>query len=246
MNDETNEPLVPGENYSRFAVIAVITVVILTAVTVGAYQFARKRSGTTVLPGGTTYLGPSESPTPVPVQPGQGKFTAGADVQWLEYKGKSYPFVFSYPKTLQIVTFQNDPTESVGISWNNIPPQNNIMFRINDIRLTEPTMLEFIEKPKIEYVKNWWKQYTGGLKGVATVSQFTNSRGMVGYKAKYINQANQTPNDDVFFEVPGRKDLMIRFGNGSLDAMVFDKVIDSFFWGKSQSAPAEPTVETTP
>ena len=37
-------------------------------------------------------------------------------------------------------------------------------------------------------------------------------------------------NDDVFFEVPNRPDLMVRFGNGSLEASVFDKVVDSFYW----------------
>jgi hypothetical protein len=245
MTEEAGEPLVPAENYSKVIVIALIAVGILTAITIGAYQYAKKRSGVVVLPGGTTYLGPSTAPTQPPQPQNPGKFTADETVEWVEFKGKNQPFSFSYPKTLQLTTFPNDITESIGIGWNNVPPQNNIFFRISDINKVEPNMAKYINQPKIEYVKHWWEQYTGGLKGVKTVTAFTNSKGMVGYKAKYLNHADQTPNDDVFFEVPGRKDLMVRFGNGVLDGAVFDKIIDSFFWGTAvKPSTAQPT--TTP
>jgi hypothetical protein len=242
-DDNDNEPLVPPPGYSKIIIAAGVTMVILTIITIGAYQYAKKRSGVVVLPGGITYLGPSIAPTSPPAPPAPSKFTAAANVEWKDFKGKTRPFTFSYPSTLTLVTYPNDVTESVSFSWNNIPAQSNIMFRINDINATEPKMVPYIDKPKIEYVKNWWTQYTGGLKGVSSVTEFTNSKGMKGYKAKYLNHANQTPNDDIFFEVPGRTDLMIRFGNGQLDATVFDRIIDTFYWGKS---PAKPTTEPKP
>lgn len=234
--------IVGQENYVKIGVITLIAIVILTVITIGAYSYAKKRSGTTVLPGGTTYLGPpkTEETAPVTQTPPTQKFTAESTVNWIDFKGKINPFTFSYPETLKLVAFPNDPTESIGYAWANNPPQNNILFRINDLNKTEPTMAQYIGRPKKEYVTNWWKQYTGGLKGVKSVTEFTNSQGMKGYKAKFINLGDQTPNDDIFFEIPGRNDLMVRFGNGWLDTVVFDKIVDTFVW-TGKSAAAEPT-----
>src|SRR4030042_512894 len=92
---------------------------------------------------------------------------------------------------------------------------------------------------KKTYVENWWKQFSG-LKGVQTVTEFVNAKGMKGYKAKYINYADQTPNDDVFFEVPGRADLVIRMANGIVDPAVFDRMVDSVSW-----TPVSPTYAPT-
>jgi hypothetical protein len=241
MSEEENEiPAIPG-NYSKIAIIAVVTVIILTLITVGAYQMAKKRAPVIVLPGGVTYLGPTATPAPVPTAPVQSKFTAADDVAWNTYKGKKQPFTFSYPSTLKLVTFPDDVTESVAFSFNNINPGSNIMFRLSIIKQIEPKMAEYIDKPKIEYVKNWWTQYPGGLKGVGSITEFTNSRGMKGYKAKYKNHADQTPNDDVFFEIPGHNDYMVRFGNGLLDTGIFNRIVDSFYWGKAASPTVKPT-----
>jgi hypothetical protein len=245
MSEEENDILIPPANYSKIVIIAIVTVIALTLITVGAYQMAKKRSPVVVLPGGITYLGPSIGPTSPPAPPVASKFTAPENTPWNIYKGKKQPFSFSYPNTLKLVSFPDDITESVAFSFNNIPPQNNIMFRLSIIREIEPKMVEYINKPKIEYVKNWWTQYTGGLKGVASVVEFTNSRGMKGYKAKYKNHADQTPNDDVFFEVPGHADYMVRFGNGQLDSEIFNKIVDTFYWGKIVEPSRTPTETKT-
>ncbi len=199
-----------------------------------------------MLPGGTTYLGPSLSPQPTQAPVTISKtFTVSPTTPWVEHKGKVYPFTFSYPETMKLTLFPGDQTDSIGFGFNGIPPQNIIIFRVSDINKIEPSMTQYINKPKIDYVKNWWTQYTGGLKGVKSVEEFVNAKGMKGYKAKYLNHANQTPNDDVFFEIPGRPELMVRFGNGPIDAEVFSRIIDSFAWGKS-SNPLPPTAAPTP
>jgi hypothetical protein len=250
MSDEDTENDIPtleiSSNTTKIVTAVVVAVLILTAVTVGAYQYAKTRISTVVLPGGTTYLGPPKSDTPVPTSPPvisntQSKFTVDTSTPWLDYHGKVYAFTFTYPKTLSLVTFPNDPTDSVAFAFNNKPPQENILFRVSDINKTEPQMVPFIGNPK-EYVNNWWKQYSGGLKGVQSITEFTNSKGAHGYKAKFLNNSNQALNDDIFFTVPGRTDLMVRFGNGLLDKPVFDRIVDSFTWtGKGAAATPAPT-----
>jgi hypothetical protein len=245
MSDEVNEsPREEApENFLKVGVIAVIAVLVLTGITVGAYQYAKKRSSATVLPGGTTYLGPGNAePTKPPAV--LSAFTADAGVTWSTFTGKNHPFSFSYPATLPTVVFPNDVTDSVAISWNNVPPQNNIFFRVINIPQTEPKMTEFIGQP-MEYAKNWWKQW-GGLKGVKSVEEFTNAKSMVGYRVKFINTADQTPNEDVFFPVPTDKNLMVRFANGPIDKEIFDRITDSFAWGTATAKEATPSVAQKP
>ncbi len=242
MSETGDEQLLPPENYTKVILIAIGAVAVLSAITIGAYQYAKKRSGVVVLPGGTTYLGPSDTPVQPPPETEPAKPVIDENTKWIEHKGIDHPFTFLYPESIELVTFPKDITESAGFGWGNIQPQSNLLFRIIDINASEPAMVKYINQPKIEYVKHWWEQYTGGLKGVESVTPFTNSRGMKGYRAKYLNHSDQTPNDDIFFEVPGRRDLMVRFGNGPLEKTVFDKIIDSFSWGKT----AQPTTISSP
>lgn len=222
------------QSYVKIGIIATLAVVILTAITIFAYQYARKKSGTVVLPGGTTYLGPSTDQQVAPPPPQMPSiFTASGSEKWIPFTGKLFPYTFSYPETLSLVVFPQDPTDSVAIAFNNIPPQQNLMYRVSDIAKIEPDLAGYVNKPKIEYVKNWWKQYSG-LKGFKSIDEFTNSKGMKGYKAIYLTHANETPNMDVFFEVPGNPKYMVWFSRSILEQSVFDKIIDSFYWDKTK------------
>ena len=80
----------------------------------------------------------------------------------------------------------------------------------------------------MEYAGDWWKEYN--WKGVASVSAFTNSKGLKGYRAKYLNDQNTTSYDHIFFEVPGRKDLIIWLSGKLFSQPDFDKLIDSVAW----------------
>lgn len=233
MSDDEDLIISPEDtkNYMKIGLIAVVAVVVLTGITIGAYNYAKKRSSTVVLPGGTTYLGPSQEQAAAPPQanPGPSKFTIDPNTPWKTVSGNYYPFSFSYPETLVLVIFPNDKTDSVAVSFNNIPAQQNLIFRAVDINIIEPDLKEYINKPKIEYVKNWWKQYSG-LKGAKSIDQFVNAKGMTGYKALYITQGGDTPNMDVFFEIPNKPNMMIWFSRSILDQTVFDRIIDSFYW----------------
>ena len=216
----------------KIALITVGSVFILAGAVLTAYRFSQTKKSDIVLPGGVTYLGATPTlavePTAVPA-----KFIASATVPYKEKTGVNYPFSFSYPETLPLVVFTNDPTDSVAIDWANIPPQNNILFNIELIEKRDKSM---IGKPKMEYVRNWW-QYFSGLKGVNSVTPFTNLGGLKGYRAQYINNAGTAPNADIFFEVPGRNDIMIHLANGILDESIFERIVDSLKWISPTSTP---------
>jgi hypothetical protein len=232
--DISLESLHIPDEYKKIGLAVIGAIVILTGITVMAYRYAKGRSSTTVLPGGTTYLGPDRTtnPTAVPAAPASDKFTVDANTSWIDHHGNVFPYTISVPSTLSLVTFPKDITDSVAISWGNLLPQNNILLRVSDLNKTEPDMAKYINQPKIEYAKNWWKQWSG-YKSLKSLEQFTNSKGIVGYKVKYVNTAGESPNDYVFMEIPSRPDLMVYFGNGYLDKPVFDRIVDSFAWKTS-------------
>lgn len=211
----------------KIAIYAVLLAVLLGGAIYIAYRYSQKQSGNIVLPGGVTYLGPSpegESENKPPTAPI--RFTAPADVEWNIFGGTVYSYTFSFPKTLPLVVFPSDLTDSVAIAWGNIPPQQNILLNVELIDKRDST---YVNKPKIEYVRNWYK-YFSGLKGVAKVEPFTNTNGLKGYRASYINTADQSPNVDVFFEIPGQPTIMIHLANGILDPEIFNRIVDSLRW----------------
>jgi hypothetical protein len=219
-----------SQNTTKLIIAGVGGVIILGIAIFAAYRYSQKQAGGIALPGGTTYLGPSPTvqPTAVPL-----KFTADATTTWNVQTGKTYPFSFSYPSTLPIVVFTNDPTDSIGIVWGNTPPQMNILANVEFIQDRDPKL---VKQQKLEYVRNWYKFFSG-LKGVASVQPFTNTGGMKGYKAQYVNYANTSPNLDVFFEVPNQPEIMIHMANGIIDSALFEKIIDSVKWTTPTVAP---------
>jgi len=206
----------------RFRAVVIIAVIALAGIALITYQLLLKEKPPEEP--GSTYLGPSnEQKTPTAPL----RFTISPTTKWKDYRGKIYPYTFAYPDTLSLVVFTNDPTDSVAISWGNIPAQLNVLIHVDDVSKNQ-TMQQYLGKPR-EYVNNWWRQYSG-LQGVASVSEFTNANGLRGYRAKYLNNAGETPNDNVFFAVSNRQNLMVMFANGVLDPSVFDRILDSFDW----------------
>ncbi|OGG17645.1 hypothetical protein A3D78_05320 [Candidatus Gottesmanbacteria bacterium RIFCSPHIGHO2_02_FULL_39_14] len=216
-------------NIFKLTTITIGALLILASAFLIAYRYSQSRQGGIVLPGGVTYLGStptiplalSPTPTTAPLS-----FTTDATTSYKEFFGAKYPYVFSYPETLPLVVFPNDPLDSVAISWGNLLPQQNILLNMEFMADRDNSD---VYKTKKEFVENWW-QYFSGLKGVASVQPFTNLNGLKGYKAQYINLENAAPNVDVFFEVPGRSDIMIHLANGILDQTIFDRIIDSVKW----------------
>lgn len=229
---ETEKEQFDQPDFSKLVIATVVGVLLLGGAVYAAYRYSQKQAGNIVLPGGVTYLGPSPNP-PTGGQPPTAplRFTAASDVSWLKQSGKIYPYTFSYPSTLQIVVFPDDLSDKIAIAWGNIPPEYNILLNIEFIKSRDP---KYFDLPKIEYVRNWYKFFSG-LKGAKKVEPFTNTNGLKGYKASYINLSDQTPNTNVFFEVPGDPNLMILLANGILDPQIFDRIVDSLSFNQTSS-----------
>lgn len=226
-------------DFTKLAIITVIGVIILAGAVYAAYVYSRKQTGNIVLPGGVTYLGSSPTIAQVP-STAPLRFTADATTSWNTFRGSIFPYTFSYPSTLPLIVFTNDPSDSVAIAWGNIPPQQNILLNIELIDDRDP---ELVKKTKIDYVRSWYKFFSG-LKGVASVQAFTNLKGMKGYKAQYINYIDSTPNLDIFFEISNDKTKMIHLANGILDATIFDRIVDSLDWEVPTPTVSEVKTET--
>lgn len=221
-------------NITKIVVAAVIGIIILGAISYAGYSYSRKKAGVT-LPGGKTYLGPT--PTAVAQQKQYDVFTVDPNTPWENHYGKLFPFAFSYPTTLPLVVYTGDPADTVSISWNNIPPQNNVLIDVQQVSRFDA---KYINLPKEQYVKDWWKQFSG-LKGLKSLTPFTNAQGLKGYRARYMDYSDQAPIDNVFFEVPNNPKLIIHLANGILDAPIYERVIHSVAWGVVTPTPAAAT-----
>lgn len=212
------------EETKQTLVVAGVAFIILTTITILAYQHAKGRQGGLVFPAGITYLGPT--PTQAPPPPSD-KIAVPANTSWALQGGKIYPYQFSYPTMLSLGVFPGDPYDAVTIFWGNSNPQENLLLRVEDLNKI-PDMKQYIGTSKKDYAQIWWKQYS--WKGVASVDAFTNSKGMKGYRAKYVDSQGKTPADNIFFEVPGRPELVVWMFSRLLEPTVFDKIVDSLSW----------------
>lgn len=220
------------QNNRNIIIASVILVLVLVGLSYASFRYAKTRSGTVVLPGGITYLGPStaqmKTSEPSPISPlgAEGKIPVPPEVNWMVYKGKLFPYAFSYPASLNLGVFPNDPYDAVTVFYPGTNSQTNLFFRVED--LNKLNKQQYINTAKMEYVKAWWQGYN--WKGYKTIMPFTNASGLVGYRASYINDKGETPYDQVFFEVPGRPDLVIWISGSLFEKTVFDKLVDSVSW----------------
>ncbi len=247
--EDTTEQL---ESLKKVGILAAIVSLVLVGLIVLQHNLSLQKKGTVVLPAGGTYLGPSkqeaavstppppDEPTPTPSKGGlaptkadetakdPNKFSVRADAPWVEVRGKKYAYSFMSPKSLTLVTFPNDQYDIYAISWKTFTPESNVLIGVDNLNASDDKK-KYVSVSKRIYVSEWWKQF-GGLKGIASIVEFTNSKGLKGYRAKFINTANQTPNEDIFFEVPGNPEYVIHLANGVLDKSVFDRIVDTVGW----------------
>lgn len=201
---------------------AIISSILLVAV-FGAFFSAKDRTGTVVLPGGITYLGPT--PTATPKIPTGDTIPVPQDDSWIERKGAVYPLTFSHPSSLSLGVFPNDPYDAVTVFHNGTDANANIFIRVED--LTKLKKSQYIGKPK-EYASDWWKDYS--WKGVAEVAAFTNASGLTGYRAKYLNDRDTTSYEHIFFAVPGKPNLIIWMSGKLFEPAIFTRMVDSVSW----------------
>lgn len=192
----------------KIGVGSLVVAGILVLVIFIAHNFTKIREGQIVLPAGGTYLGPS--PTPA---------------AWKEMKGTIYPFTLSVPETLSLTTFPEDPYDIYALAEN---PSSNVLIGVEDLNKVE-SRKPFVKKSKKEYVETfWWKQFN--LAGVEKIEDFTNEKGLQGYKVKFKTSSGLSPYDDVFFEVPDKPNLIIHLSNMTLSTDVFEKIVESVGW----------------
>jgi len=214
----------------QVGIFVAIAVVLLLLVVFVWHAWTQKRIGSVVFHSGVTYTGPT--PTGGQQQPTQlpPKYTAKADTKWKTVTGSIYPYNFESPEDLELTRFPNDPYDIFAVSYNNQPPQSNVLIGVDNLAAKD-SLKQYINQSKEVYVKNWWKQI-GSLSGVSSVTPFTNSKGMKGYKAKFTLQGgNPAPYEDIFFETSKKKDIVIHLSNSILDDAVFTRIVDTVSWG---------------
>ncbi len=86
---------------------------------------------------------------------------------------------------------------------------------------------EFKTMDLANYPESYWRQFSG-LTGTKEILRFSNSNGVKGARAVYVNVSNESPATEVFFEFPTRKGDFVHFGSGVLSPDVFNKIIDTF------------------
>lgn len=220
------EETIPVQSVIRTVVIVGVCVGILLTVIIVWYVWTNRRAGTPVFHSGLTYTGPTPSAAPNQAPAASGDvFTAEATTPWIEYQGEIYPYTFEAPQTLNVVRLGENPYDIYAVSWKNILPESNVLIGVDNLNNNE-NLRQYVNEPKISYVENWWRQF-GALNGVASITPFTNAKGLKGYKAKYLSGGQPSKTDDVFIEVPGRKELVIHLANGVLDKPIFDRIVDS-------------------
>lgn len=208
-------------SYKKAVAVAVGITAIGTILVISHYRQISGRSGTIIIPAGNTYLGPPNTAAPQPP----------ADNAVLRtVKGNIYPYTFSTPATITLVTFPNDPYDMYALSGNNIAPESNVLIGVDDLS-KHTARSQYIDQPKTVYIRDWWKQFSS-LTGVKSIEPFTNSNGLKGYTVKFLSAANESPNLDIFFEVPALPQYVIHLSNGMLDSAVFADIVDSVGWEK--------------
>ncbi len=212
-----------NESMKKTLLIAIGISTVLLLFVVLEHNLSFQKSGTIVLPAGGTYLGS----TPTPQAPAA---AISAPVNGMvAVKGRIYPYAFEIPATLRLVTFPNDTYDIYALAIEGAPPEQNVLIGVDDLNRTEG-LKKFIKGSKKAYVESWWKQFSG-LTGVASLTSFTNSKGLIGYRAKFKNANGQAPNEDVFLESPDGR-YVIHVANGPLEKPAFDAIVDSVGWTK--------------
>ncbi len=230
--------------FLKVGIIVSVIFIFLVLIIFTWHQWTVKRQSEVVLHSGVTYTGPT--PTPGPNQPQQtDKFTAPEDEPKKTIKGQQYNYSFTVPESLELVRLDDNPYDIWAVKYGSIAPSSAVLIGVDNLQNNE-NLRQYINQPKIVYVENWWKQF-GGLTGVSSITPFTNSNGLKGYKAKYTTRNGISGNDDIFFEVPTNKNLVIHLSNGVLSESVFDNIVDTLTWGEptNNQTSTTPTINST-
>lgn len=247
MSDEEKKSAEEAPDFTKIIVGLVIAVVVLGGLVYASYSFTQKKPA-----GGQTFPAGFKQPTADTPGAQQGttlasvncslnqpnpdsvwayyikcdRFKGSENATWNAYSNKEFGFDISLPTDLSTVEYAN----GLGINYKEIQAANNLLFSVD---IASSRSGEFKDMKGDVYVKNWWRQFSG-LTSLKSYEAFTNQFNVKGHKAQYLNFANESPNEEVFYEFPDKPGDYIHFASGILDKTVYDKIIDSFKWTKKK------------
>lgn len=228
MTDTDDIELPP--NLIRTIIASLAAALLLFVATLAAYRSANKNPGNIILPGGTTYLGPTEDdnePAVPNVPTADGIYYSVQGENWGEHSGQIYPFVFDKPDSLSLGFFPDDPFDSVTVFYEDTNPSENILVRVEDLSTAEDKQ-QYIGDSKEQYARDWGKQYI--WVNVEELEPFTNAGGLSGYKVIYSDGGGNRSGANFFFEVPGRPELVIWMSSRIINEADFNAIVDSLRW----------------
>lgn len=226
--------------FSKIVIGLAVAVLVLGGVIYAGYTYSQKKAGKTVYPAGypaeqapkatknwtsidcnTDKYDPQD---PWPYILKCDRFKTDATTKWITYTDKSGRFTFQIPSTLKTDEYAN----GLGVIYKDIPPHLNLLFSY-DISASRSGELKAMKGE--DYVKNYWKQFPGGLTGLKSFELIKNSNDEKGYKAVYQMSSDvPSPSVDIFFDLPGSTDDtdFVHFSTGALDDTVFNTIVGSY------------------
>lgn len=235
----TTEEHISPKEIQRGLFLAFVAFMLLSSAVYLSYRHTKSRTPQIILPGGVTYLGPpKENPAPPkntePTQESSnstGKIPVPDNASWSTWKGQKYPYSFSYPTSLSLGFFPNDPFDAVTIFWQNTNASENLLIRVEDLSQNNDSK-QYVNKSKREYIDYWWKQYA--YTGIQSVKEFTTTTGFKGYRAEFTTQSGNPTPEQIFLEIPSKPNLVVWMNQKLLNLPVFDKIVNSFLWKETK------------
>ncbi|MDH7475908.1 MAG: hypothetical protein QHH09_00350 [Microgenomates group bacterium] len=213
---KSNSNLLEKDSLALTSVVVLLVFLLLVG---GVYFWvSKKNKGNVVFPAGVSYLGPNQL-TPVPTVD---LTQLGKSGKWLQSGGKIYKYLFIYPAELQITAFINDQSDKIAWITGIVPPQQNIAFTVE-------TISEFNKKYQGDlegFAANYWRRFSG-LSGAKSVEPYTNSKGLKGFKAIYLDKKGNVANTNYFFQVPNDPDHVLQVINGMIPENIFNQIVNS-------------------
>lgn len=237
---KTKESTEETPEFSKIVLGLVVAVLVLGGIIYAGYTYSQKKAGKTVYPAGypanqqqtakaaknwtqidcNTDKYDPQNPWPYVLK--CDRFKTDASTKWTTYTDKGGRFTLQLPSTLKTLEYPN----GLGVVYKDIPPHLNLLFSYDPASSRSG---EFKNLKGEEYVKNYWRQYSG-LTNLKSFEIIKNSNDETGYKAIYQLTGNiPSPAVDIFFELPSAGEgNFLHFSTGALDDTVFNTIVGSY------------------
>lgn len=226
--------------FSKVVLGLAVAVLVLGGIIYAGYTYSQKKAGKTVYPAGypigqqpaataknwtqidcnTEKYNPAD---PWPYILKCDRFKTDANAKWVPYTDKGGRFTVQLPSTLKTIEYSN----GLGVVYKDVTNAASNLLLSLDIAASRSG--EFKNLKGEEYVKNYWRQYSG-LSGLQSFEVIKNTNDEKGYKAVYKLSNNiPSPAIEIFFELPGGEaGDFVHFSSGVLDDTVFNTIVGSY------------------